>query len=132
MHHSIKRSYGFCATVPLLNGREHFYTTNSNEIGVTTPGHVGNHRYRSEGIAGYCFPRQYHDTVHLYRYWNGADHFYTTNWHEIGTNVIGHTGQSNVLLLGKRRGITYQIIALTVFYICSITTDYSPALFLLA
>ena len=39
--------------------------------------------------------RQYHDTVPLYRYWNGADHFYTTNWHEIGTHISGHTGQHN-------------------------------------
>ena len=82
-------------SVPLYrywNGQEHFYTTNSNEIGVTTPGHVGHHGYRSEGIAGYCFPHKYPNTVPLYRYWNGIDHFYTTNWHEIGTNVIGHTG----------------------------------------
>ena len=85
-------------SVPLYrywNNREHFYTTNSNEIGVTTPGHVGHHGYRYEGIAGYCFPRQYHGTVPLYRYWNGADHFYTTNWHEIGTHISGHTGQHN-------------------------------------
>ena len=85
-------------TIPLYrywNGRDHFYTTNSNEIGVTTPGHVGNHNYRSEGITGYCYPSHQWFTVPLYRYWNGNEHFYTTNLHEIGTNTPGHTGNHN-------------------------------------
>jgi hypothetical protein len=32
---------------------DHFYTTNEGEIGTTTPGHSGNHGYKSEGAIGY-------------------------------------------------------------------------------
>ena len=73
---------------------DHFYTTNRNEIGTITPGVVGKHGYQSEGIAGFCFPAQYPNTVPLYRYWNGAayDHFYTTNPAEIGTITPGQVG----------------------------------------
>lgn len=76
-------------SVPLyryFNGREHFYTTNANEIGTTTAGVLGKHGYRSEGVAGYCYPTQAHYTIPLYRYWNPSigDHFYTTNCLEIG------------------------------------------------
>merc|ERR1712217_174462 len=35
---------------------DHFYTTNVNEIGTTTPGHIGKHGYKSEGIACYVLP----------------------------------------------------------------------------
>lgn len=84
-------------SVPLyryFNGRDHFYTTNANEIATTTPGEVGNHGYTSEGIAGYCFPHARQGTVPLYRYYSGSgvDHFYTTNIAEIGTAVPGQAG----------------------------------------
>lgn len=84
-------------SVPLyryFNGQDHFYTTNSNEIGTTTPGQVGRYGYKSEGIAGYCFPHVRQGTVPLYRYYKGSgvDHFYTTNIAEIGTAVSGHVG----------------------------------------
>lgn len=75
---------------------DHFYTTNANEIGTTTPGQVGNHGYRSEGIAGYCFAGEIPGfTVPLYRYYQGSrrDHFYTTAASEIGTIVHGDVGQ---------------------------------------
>jgi hypothetical protein len=36
--------------------RDHFYTTNAAEIGTTTPGVVGNHGYRSEGVACHVIP----------------------------------------------------------------------------
>ena len=48
-------------TVPLYrywndkNG-DHFYTRHSKEIGTTSPGNVGRHGYKSEGIACYVFP----------------------------------------------------------------------------
>ena len=73
---------------------DHFYTTNPHEIGTTTPGVVGKHGYKSEGIACYCFSTHYQHTVPLYRYYNGAqfDHFYTTNSAEIGTTTPGQVG----------------------------------------
>lgn len=53
---------GYCfprataGTIPLYRywkGSDHFYTTNSGEIGTTIPGHVGRFGYRSEGVACY-------------------------------------------------------------------------------
>ena len=48
-------------TVPLYrywqpSNRDHFYTTNANEIGTCTPGVVGKYGYISEGVACYVFP----------------------------------------------------------------------------
>jgi len=73
------------------NGVDHFYTTNGNEIGTTTPGKTGKYGYKSEGIAGYCFSNQVAGTVPLHRYWNPTitDHFYTTNWGELGRGKKG-------------------------------------------
>ena len=90
----------FPGTVPLYRyyrgqNQDHFYTTNSGEIGTTTAGQTGRHGYVSEGITGYCFPHSsYPGTIPLYRYWKGSvgDHFYTTNSNEIGTIQPGHTG----------------------------------------
>ena len=80
-------------SVPLyryFNGRsgDHFYTTNHHEIGTTVPGVTGKHRYKSEGIAGYCFPYQKHTydaRRPLYRAYNhkSGDHFYTLSANEI-------------------------------------------------
>ena len=77
------------------NVNDHFYTTKSAEIGTTTPGQTGRHGYKSEGIAGYCFPENVSNTVPLYRYWNGrvSDHFYTTSADEIGTITAGKVGK---------------------------------------
>ena len=74
---------------------DHFYTTNSQEIATTTPGHKGRYGYISEGIAGYCFPHAVAGTIPLYRYWKGKvnDHFYTTHSGEIGTTIPGHVGR---------------------------------------
>ena len=36
------------------NGKEHFYTMNKDEIGVTVAGQKGRHGYTSEGIAFYA------------------------------------------------------------------------------
>jgi len=70
----------------------HFYTTNENDIGTITPGSTGKHGYRSEGIAGYCFSSQVEDTVPLHRYYNSGttDHFYTTDWGELGNGKNGY------------------------------------------
>jgi len=58
---------GYCfyakksGTVPLYRyyhggNQNHFYTTNAKEIGVTGSGHIGNHGYKSEGVACYVYP----------------------------------------------------------------------------
>ena len=83
-------------TVPFYrywNGRDHFYTTDINEIGTAVPGHLGKHGYTSEGTACQIHDTQVPSSVPLYRYYNGHDHFYTTNANEIGTTVPGVTGK---------------------------------------
>merc|ERR1719242_2768126 len=82
--------------VPLYrycNGKEHFYTTSSAEIGTVTPGLKGKYGYASEGIIGYVSTIKANGYVPLYRYCNGIEHFYTTNAHELGTDVPGVTGK---------------------------------------
>ena len=74
---------------------DHFYTTHATEIGTTTNGQTGKYGFRSEGIAGYCFPKEKPGTIPLYRYYqhHAVDHFYTTNADEIGTVSPGATGK---------------------------------------
>lgn len=74
------------------NGHEHFYTTNADEIGTTTPGLRGRHNYVSEGIQCRIHSNHVSGTVPLYRYYNGFEHFYTTDPHEIGTTTPGVVG----------------------------------------
>ena len=85
-------------TVPLYrywNGKDHFYTTNCHEIGVISAGVTGKFGYTFESIAAYCYIDKKENTVPLYRYWNGVDHFYTTDPEEIGTVVAGEVGKSS-------------------------------------
>ena len=87
-------------SVPLYrywNERDHLYTTNADEIGTTTPGTVGKNGYKSDGIAGYCYPTQVEGTIPLYRYFNraGGDHYYTTDSEEMGTTIHGEVGKDN-------------------------------------
>uniref|UniRef100_A0A7M5XD48 DUF5648 domain-containing protein n=1 Tax=Clytia hemisphaerica TaxID=252671 RepID=A0A7M5XD48_9CNID len=95
-------------SVPLYryckSGLDHFYTTNIKEIGTATPGNVGNHGYKSEGITGYCYPVKKAGTIPLYRYWHPrfVNHFYTTNAKEIGTTTSGQVGKYGY----KSEGIT--------------------------
>ena len=66
---------------------DHFYTTNQNEINVNDVGAVGNHGYKFEGQLGFCFAdARDAETVPLHRYFDKAfkDHFYTTNFKELG------------------------------------------------
>jgi len=72
---------------------DHFYTTNLDEIGTATHGSVGRHGYKSEGMECLVYVIQVAGTVPLYRYWNGQDHFYTTNADEIGTSNPGTVGR---------------------------------------
>ena len=74
------------------NGKDHFYTTNVNEIGTSVAGTRGHHGYISEGIQCKIYTVQVARTQPLYRYWNGMDHFYTQNPHEIGTTEAGVRG----------------------------------------
>ena len=76
-----------------FNGFDHFYTTSAAEIGTTTHGHLGRHGYRSEGTQCLIHNVQAPGTVPLYRYYNGKEHFYTTNSHEIGTITPGVVGK---------------------------------------
>ena len=76
-----------------FNGFEHFYTSNANEIGTIRVGAVAKFEYRFEGIQCRVYPVQEEGTVPLYRYWNGKDHFYTTNAAEIGTTTAGQVGK---------------------------------------
>jgi len=73
---------------------DHFYTTNANEIGTTTPGQKGQHGYKYESILGYVSPTEFYGSIPIYRYYHEAhhDHFYTSNDSEIGTTLPGHTG----------------------------------------
>ena len=84
--------------VPFLrywNNIDHFYTTNLQEIGTDTVGHIGRSGYKSEGIVGSIHDTPDRGTIPLYRYWNGLDHFYTTKSDDIGTTVVGVTGKHN-------------------------------------
>jgi len=89
---------------------DHFYTTNADEIGTTSSGEVGKFGYKSEAVLGRCFAdgNARVGLVPLYRYWHGAngDHFYTTNFQEIGTVTAGETGNY---------GYKYEGIACYVF-----------------
>lgn len=102
-------------TVPLYRyfhhgAIDHFYTTNSAEIGTTTPGDTGEHGYQSEGIiVCYCYGTQEPGTTPLYRYWNfeNTDHFYTADADEIGeTTTPGQVG---------KLGYTYKGVACYVY-----------------
>ena len=68
--------------------KDHFYTTDYNEL------RRGARGWAYEGIQGYCF-KYFLPGLNrpLYRYWNGKDHFYTTNAAEIGTTTHGRRGR---------------------------------------
>jgi len=72
------------------NGKEHFYTTDGDEIGVTEAGKTGKFNYKCEGVVGYVKEA---DDQPVYRYFNGTEHFYTTSEDEIGTTIEGETGK---------------------------------------
>ena len=74
---------------------DHLYTINIYEIGTSVGGLKGHHGYISEGTQCLLYTRQVRGTVPLYRYWKAdvGDHFYTTNWHEIGTTIPGRAGR---------------------------------------
>ena len=90
--------YQYPGSLPLYrywNGKDHFYTTNPNEIGTTVPGVTGKHGYKSEGVTGYCYRHHRTGTIPFHRYWRGSavNHFYTVNLNEIGTHAKGQVGQ---------------------------------------
>jgi len=81
--------------------KDHFYTSNAQEIGTTHVGQVGNHGYKFEGIIGYAYPAQHNvKAVHRYYHSTTHDHFYTTNEAEIGTTQHGQTGNHGYLCEG--------------------------------
>ena len=84
------------------NGKDHFYTINSKEIGTTTVRNSGKGGYVCEGYEGFCFRKQITGTVPLHRYvsFNNGDHFYTVEPNEIGTIQLGHFGKNNHMYEG--------------------------------
>ena len=83
------------------NGLDHFYTTNVNEIGTTTPGMTGKGAYKYEGVACSLLSTSGSNLAPLYRYWNLKEHFYTQNKDEIGTITLGVTGKYGYTYEGK-------------------------------
>jgi len=75
---------------------DHFYTTNSAEIGTTTYGKKGNNGYISEGLSFNIFTHHHTGLVPVWRYYHSGsqDHFYTSNPEEVGTTDIGKTGHN--------------------------------------
>lgn len=73
---------------------DHFYTTDSEEIGTTTLGETGNHGYEYEGIEGYCFEDFMEGTIPLYRYWNMdiTNHLYTCDVNEVAPDGYEYEG----------------------------------------
>jgi len=82
------------------NGKDHFYTTDSNEIGVTVQGETGKHNYKCEGILGQVYNVEFPYTYPIYRYFNGTEHFYTADADEIGTTEKGQKGKANMTCEG--------------------------------
>jgi hypothetical protein len=76
------------------HNHDHFYTTNTGEIGTTTPGQFGNHGYQYENTAFTVFNHHHHGLVPIFRYYHEAhkDHFYSSNPAEIGTTAPGTVG----------------------------------------
>ncbi len=71
-HEGFIYTYQAEGTVPLyryvnINNKDHLYATNAFEIKTITPGVVGKFGYKSEGIVGFCHPRQVAGTVPLFR-----------------------------------------------------------------
>ncbi|KAL5479585.1 hypothetical protein EMCRGX_G023127 [Ephydatia muelleri] len=76
-----------------FNGVDHFYTTYFFEIGTALFGQIGNFSYKAEGVQCILKTEPRRDLVPLFRYFNGQDHFYTTDPDEIGTTLPGVIGR---------------------------------------
>merc|ERR1712066_641951 len=68
-----------------MGAKDHFYTTNQDEIGTNSKRLIGKHGYIYEGIAFRLLGIQVAGTTGLDRYWNpeSTDHFYTTDYCEM-------------------------------------------------
>ena len=75
------------------NGVDHLYTTNFFEIGTALYGQIGNFSYKAEGVQCILKTEPRSDVIPLFRYFNGQDHFYTTDEDEIGTTQPGAIGR---------------------------------------
>lgn len=105
LKHQVRNSVPLYRYVSVICG-DHFYTTNPYEINVNVAlvGAIGNNSYKYEGVAGYCFPYSngwFNSSLWRYRKQGGCDHFYTTNWTEIGTNIRGHRGAGDYISEGR-------------------------------
>ena len=68
---------------------DHFYTTNYCEREGSNPYEVLPQGYKKEGTLGFCFCDPAEGTVPLHRYFikSHKDHFYTTNFQELGSGT---------------------------------------------
>jgi len=82
--------------------KDHFYTTNNEEIGTTVPGGEGKLGYKSEGLGFQIFTHHHHGLKPVYRYYHAKihDHFYTANSEEIGTTESGKAGNHGYICEG--------------------------------
>jgi len=81
------------STVPVYryynsSSKDHFYTANGSEIGVTQNGETGNHGFNCEGVAFYLAENETVGYVPVYRLHNGhsKDHFYTADEDEYNSS----------------------------------------------
>ena len=97
-----------------FNMLNHYFTTNPNEIGTTTPGATGNGGFKSEGVGFKAYSstaalalRTSTTLTPVYRYYSltNLDHYYTTNANEIGVTTVNTVG---------RNGYRYEGIAFHV------------------
>lgn len=73
------------------NGTDHIYTTNWNELNGGPYHLTPLFGYSFESIACYVDnTNRWGGEYPLYRYFNGTDHFYTTNWNELGSGRYGY------------------------------------------
>lgn len=92
---------GYSALYRYHNQKDHLYTTNAQEIGTVVSGATGKLGYKCEGVAGWVLVNQIDNSIPLYRYCNGTEHFYTCNgMKEIGTIKSGAKGNGGWICEG--------------------------------
>jgi len=109
--------------------KDHFYTTDKEEIGTTIPGAVGKHGYKSEGLAFYIFTHHHLGLKPVYRYYkdNMKNHFYTANPDEIGTTEYRKSGKNGYVsegVLGYMSPVNFSGSIPVYRYYCNRDSDH--------